>query len=78
MLRPYQCSLSVCGKRFIQVCAQRIYLQHVYVIFTSYLYLQRSALTVHERTHSGEKPHICLYPSCNKSFSDSSSLARHR
>lgn len=30
------------------------------------------------RTHSGERPHVCEHPDCNKSFSDSSSLARHR
>lgn len=30
------------------------------------------------RTHSGERPHVCEFPLCKKSFSDSSSLARHR
>jgi hypothetical protein len=30
------------------------------------------------RVHTGEKPHGCEYPGCNKSFGDSSSLARHR
>jgi Zinc finger, C2H2 type len=30
------------------------------------------------RVHTGEKPHGCEYPGCNKTFGDSSSLARHR
>lgn len=30
------------------------------------------------RTHSGERPHVCEFENCNKNFSDSSSLARHR
>ncbi|KAG2183675.1 hypothetical protein INT43_006683 [Umbelopsis isabellina] len=41
-------------------------------------FIQRSALTVHMRTHSGERPHICEHKDCGKKFSDSSSLARHR
>ncbi len=41
-------------------------------------FIQRSALTVHSRVHSGERPHKCEFEGCDKSFSDSSSLARHR
>ncbi|KAL8283399.1 hypothetical protein RQP46_005809 [Phenoliferia psychrophenolica] len=41
-------------------------------------FIQRSALTVHYRVHSGERPHLCEHRGCGKAFSDSSSLARHR
>ncbi|KAJ2674822.1 hypothetical protein GGI25_004209 [Coemansia spiralis] len=36
-----------------------------------------SSLACHRRIHTGEKPHICHFPSCGKQFSVQSNLRRH-
>lgn len=36
-----------------------------------------SALRLHMRTHSGERPHACQHPGCGRRFSVQSNLTRH-
>lgn len=39
---------------------------------------RRYTLIEHQKTHTGEKPHICPAPGCRKSFTTSGNLSRHK
>ncbi|KIJ49428.1 hypothetical protein M422DRAFT_135988, partial [Sphaerobolus stellatus SS14] len=36
-----------------------------------------SSLRIHHNTHTGEKPFVCSYPGCGRSFSVMSNMRRH-
>ncbi|KAI9816394.1 MAG: zinc-finger protein [Thelocarpon impressellum] len=41
-------------------------------------FAQGSALTMHRRTHTKERPLRCDFPGCDKTFSESSNLSKHK
>ncbi|KAK0478461.1 hypothetical protein IW261DRAFT_1321254, partial [Armillaria novae-zelandiae] len=40
-------------------------------------FLKPNSLTVHIRTHTGDKPYQCPIPGCNRDFNVRSNMRRH-
>jgi uncharacterized Zn-finger protein len=81
--KPYVCTFDGCGQSFKAHGHLKDHIKRHYNIrpykcpLCDSRFARTSTLKIHSHTHSGEKPHICPFPGCNKKFSEKGNMKTH-